>query len=87
MKIFVSHSTGFDYHQKLFQPIRNCDALSRFSVYLPHEVREKPQHTLQVIRTSGVVLAEVSYSLTGSGIELGWANSAGTCRISDHHNP
>lgn len=41
---------------------------------LPHEKSSTPNNMREIICTSDLVIAEVSFPSTGQGIELGWAN-------------
>ncbi len=74
MKIYVSHSTAFDYQTELYLPIREFSKTSLHEFYLPHEKSPEPQNTKSILQHSDLILAEVSYPSTGQGIELGWAN-------------
>ena len=73
MKIYVSHSTNFDYETELYEPFRVN--FSELDMFFPHEKDGKLLDTKQIIKESGLVLAEASYPSTGQGIELGWANT------------
>jgi len=73
-KIYVTHSTAFNYQQELYQPIRQCDFLQQYEFILPHEFNEQPFNSKDAINSCDLVVAEVSYPSTGQGIELGWAN-------------
>ncbi len=73
MKIYVSHSREFDFINKLYKPIRESILNRKHRFFLPHENAQEI-NTQDIIKGSGVVLAEVSYPSTGQGIELGWAN-------------
>lgn len=73
MKIFVSHSSGFDYENELYKPLRNSTINNNHEIFLPHE-DGRDVLTKDVIKKSDVVIAEVSFPSTGQGIELGWAN-------------
>jgi hypothetical protein len=79
MKIYVAHSTSFDYKSELYLPIRQSDLNSQHDFILPHESSNEPYDSNSLFTTAQVdlVLAEVSYPSTGLGIELGWADSAG----------
>ncbi len=74
MKIYVSHSSGFDFKTELYTPLK--ESFSEHDIFLPHEHGDEVIDTKEVIRSSDLVLAEVSYPSTGQGIELGWANDA-----------
>lgn len=74
MKIYVSHSTAFDYQYELYNPIREFTKNATHEFYLPHEKSHLPHDTKSVIKNSDLILAEVSFPSTGQGIELGWAN-------------
>jgi hypothetical protein len=79
MKIYIAHSTGCDYHNDLYHPIRQSDLNARHAFVLPHESSDEyfDSHTLFFNANIDLVVAEVSYASTGLGIELGWADSAG----------
>ncbi|MDB5258993.1 MAG: hypothetical protein JWO73_201 [Candidatus Taylorbacteria bacterium] len=44
--------------------------------FLPHEDGREANNK-QIITTSDLMIAEVSFSSTGQGIEMGWANLSG----------
>ncbi len=73
MKIYVSHSADFDYINELYKPLRGSKLNIEHSFFLPHE-HEKLIDTQDIIKSSYLILAEVSFPSTGQGIELGWAS-------------
>jgi hypothetical protein len=74
MKIYVSHSTSFDFKEELYKPIRSSDLNSIHEIILPHEDSNEQFKTLDLFKSGGckLIIAEVSYPSTGQGIELGW---------------
>lgn len=72
MKIYISHSTSFDYKKDLYSPIQQAFGSSH-DIYFPHETT-KVTNSKDIIKQSDIILAEVSYPSTGQGIELGWAD-------------
>jgi len=74
MKIYISHSTGFDYKNDLYKPLKEIIPSSR--LIFPHTKSHKPTFTKDIIakKECAFILAEVSYPSTGQGIELGWAS-------------
>lgn len=74
MKIYVGHSKGFNYQKDLYKPIRNSHLNTEHEIVFPHEKSDKPFNSKDFLKTCDVMIAEVSYSATGLGIELGWAN-------------
>ncbi len=74
MKIYVSHSTNFDYKKDLYKPLTNL--IPKSDLILPHEKSHRPTFTKDIIahKKCNFILAEVSYPSTGQGIELGWAS-------------
>lgn len=74
MKIYVSHSTKFDYNRELYQPLRASELNKKHEIVLPHE-GGKNINSKEVIKNSDLVLAEVSLPAMGQGIELGWADA------------
>lgn len=72
MKIYISHSTGFDYTKDLYDPIRQAFG-NTYDIYFPHEAVAVTD-SKDIIKNTDIVLAEVSYPSIGQGIELGWAD-------------
>lgn len=73
MKIYVAHSTNFDFEGKLYKPLRGSWLNNEHDFVLAHEVGAET-NTKEIISGCDLVLAEVSEPSTGEGIELGWAN-------------
>ena len=67
MKIYISHSKALNFKQDLYQPIRESYLNSEHEIILPHEVYEEAKDfiTKEIIKTSDVVIAEVSFPATG----------------------
>jgi len=84
MKIYVSHSTNFDYQTELYEPLR--ENFNELDIFLPHEKNGDTVDTKKNIKESELVLAEVSYPSTGQGIELGWANDSNVPIICIHRD-
>lgn len=74
MKIYISHSSKYDYISKIYNPIKSSDLIQSNTFFLPHE--DKVLNTKEIISNSDLVIAEVSLPTTGQGIELGWADYA-----------
>jgi len=73
MKIYLSHSSGYDYKAELYAPLKESLA-QEHDIFFPHDEHEDGVDSKDIIANSDIVLAEVSYPSTGQGIELGWAN-------------
>ena len=71
--IYIAHSRDFDYENLLYKPIRSNKNLPQDEIILPHEPGHDNNHTREFYANLDLVIAEVSYSATGLGIELGWA--------------
>lgn len=78
MKIYISHSSKYDYTKKLYNPIKNSNLVQSNTFYLPHEDKNKILNTRDVISNYDLVIAEVSLPATGQGIELAWADYSKT---------
>lgn len=76
MKIYVGHSKKMDYEDKLYNVIRSSKELCSFDFILPHE-EENAYKGREFYKTLDLFIAEVSFSGTGLGIELGWAYDDG----------
>lgn len=75
MNIYLSHSVNSSYLNDLYLPLKKSDLMTQHQIFFPHD-QEKAVNTKEIIAKSDLVLAEVSFSATGQGIELGWANAA-----------
>lgn len=73
MRIFVAHSSNYDFVNELYLPLRKSELNKKHDIFLPQE-KGREVITVDIIRNSDVVIAEVSYPSTGQGIELGWSN-------------
>ena len=85
MKIYVSHASSFDYRAELYAPLQAH--LTEHELFLPHEKTNDAIDTKEALKNSDLIVAEVSYTSTGQGIELGWANDADVPIVCIHrHN-
>jgi hypothetical protein len=74
MNIYVTHSSNFDYQKELYKPLRTSKINTIHHLTLPHERSSTPFNSKEYMKKCDLILAEVSYSATEQGIELGWAN-------------
>lgn len=74
MKIYVCHSSSFDYKRELYKPIRKSELNNQHEFILPHESSNQIFNSKNIIPLCDLIISEVSYPSTGMGIELGWAN-------------
>jgi hypothetical protein len=74
MKIYISHSTNFDFKKDLYQPLKDSNLNKNF--IFPHEknLKQNPLKKLFSSKKCKLIIAEISFPSTGQGIELGWAN-------------
>lgn len=82
MNIYVAHSSGFDYENELYRPLRESVLNGPHVFLFAHERAEA--HSKERIASCDLVLAEVSFPSTGMGIELGWAQSGGVPIVCIH---
>lgn len=75
MKIFVSHSTTFNYQEELYKPLRESELNTKHEIVFPYENGQEIA-IKDVIRECDLVVAEVSSPSFEQGVELGWANGA-----------
>jgi len=73
MKIFVAHSSNFDFKNELYKPLRESALNIKHEILLPQE-KGRETITKDIIKSIDVFIAETSYPSTGQGIELGWAD-------------
>ncbi|MDP4007390.1 MAG: hypothetical protein Q8P55_02230 [bacterium] len=73
MKIFVTHSSDYDFQNELYEPLKGSQLGKRSEIIFPHEDGSEVV-TKEVIKECDLIIAEVSRPSTGQGIELGWAD-------------
>ena len=76
MKIYISHSSNFDFKKELYELLKSSEFLSRHDLILPHEKTVLSTNSKEIINHCDLLIAEVSYPSIGLGIELGWAENA-----------
>lgn len=76
MKIFISHSSQYDYISKIYEPIENSIIYKNNEFIFPHEDKNKMINTKEIIESCDIMIADVSLPSTGQGIELAWADFA-----------
>lgn len=74
MKIFISHSSKFDFQKELYLPLMQADYYKEHEFIFPH-LQDIVKMTKEAIKNCDLVIADVSLPSTGLGIELGWAES------------
>ena len=82
MKIYLSHSTGFDFVSDLYKPIKTSSLVKEHEFFFPHD--EKEFNTRELLKGFDILIAEVSFPSTGQGIEIGWADSFGIPILAVH---
>lgn len=76
MKIYIAHSSGFDFENEFYGPLKDSDFAKNHELIFPH-AGEGVSNSKETIKAADVIIAEVSYPSTGEGIELGWADVFG----------
>lgn len=76
MKIYISHSSDYDYSQDLYLPIKSNKLSKKHTFYLPHDEVNAGVDARPFIKKCDLIIADVSYPSTGQGIELGWASDS-----------
>lgn len=74
MKIYVTHSTNYDFQKEFYEPLINSELYKIHEIILPHKDNTFT-NTKEIIKDSDLIISEVSYPSTGQGIELGWAEN------------
>ncbi|MDD2871536.1 MAG: hypothetical protein PHS49_06105 [Candidatus Gracilibacteria bacterium] len=78
MKIYVAYSSNGDYLNELYKAITNSFLNNKYSFYFPHiNTDEQFESKSFFEKDCDLVIADVSSSSIGTGIELGWANIFG----------
>lgn len=76
MKVYVAHSSDFDYVNKLYKPLRESRLNAVHDFFLPHE-KGQAEDTKELMKECDLLLADVSKPSTGEGIEIGRAEAIG----------
>ena len=71
--IYVSHSHKMNYEGELYRPLLNSKISDIYKLILPHSNEYDEVDTKDILINSDYLIAEVSYSGTGIGLELGRA--------------
>lgn len=71
MKVYVAHSTQFDFKKDLYSPLKEIENIE---FIFPHET-DAWLNSKKTIKECDLVIAETTIKSTGLGIELGWANA------------
>ena len=85
MKIYISHSSDYDYTNLIYNPIKSSWLMLHHDIFLPHD-QDTIIDSKEIIKQQDILIAEVSLPSTGQGIEIGWANSASVPIYSIHKN-
>lgn len=72
MKIYIGHSTDFDFKEELYIPIMNLKLNKKNEFIFPH-LTNKTFNSKDIIEQSDLFIAEVSRPSLGLGIEIGRA--------------
>lgn len=74
--IYVSHSTGYDFKNELYAPIRNSRLNRKYNLILPHEKSDELFSSKEFIKyETWAMIVEASYPKLGVGIEAGLAHA------------
>jgi len=73
MNIYLVNSTKFDYKKELYDPIKSSVLKDKHKIiFLPEDPWTFDSSNLIKNGEFDLIVAEVSYPSTDSGIELGW---------------
>lgn len=75
MKVYLAHSKKIDYVNELYNPIKEAFFLKVYDFIFPHEKSSESLNGFDFYKDIDIMVAEVSESGTGIGIELGFAYS------------
>jgi len=77
MNIYISHSSGYDYENDLYEPIKKSELSVTNHFFLPHEPENIDVDAVDELKHTDMLVAESSLPSTGQGIELAQAKAAG----------
>ena len=73
MKVYVAHSTSYDFRGELYDPIKCSELFKEHEIIFPHDDPNMMFFSRDLLKQIDLIVAECSYPSTGLGIELGWA--------------
>lgn len=73
LNIYVSHSSKMDYENEIYKPLLTSKIGRENNLILPHSLEYMDVDTKQILINCDILIAEVSISGIGIGIELGRA--------------
>lgn len=75
MKIYIAHSSSFNYQSDLYEPVERILG-SSYELIFPHSKSMSQFDSKELFKNKGceLIIAEVTLPSIGLGIELGWAN-------------
>ena len=76
MKILVAHASSYDYEGELYAPLKGSRLAQEHTIIFPHDAENVEIATTSHIPDTDLLIAEVSYPSTGSGIEIGLAQAS-----------
>jgi hypothetical protein len=74
MKIYIGHSTELNYREDLYSPLKQSALAEEHELVFPHDSDDFSNSREFLRDECDLVIAEVSKSSTGLGIELGWTS-------------
>ena len=74
VRIYVGHSSGFDFEEELYQPLKESTLMENHELAFPHNSERLFDSKRFLREEADLMVAEVSYASTGLGIELAWAD-------------
>ena len=79
MKIYLSHSSKYNYQNELYLPLKQSklNSLHEINYFLEDDTPENVKNSKQVIKESDLIIAEISIKSIAIGMELGWADAFG----------
>jgi len=72
MNIYIAHAKKSEFQKELYEPIRSSSLNNEHTFVLPHEISDQSFDSKAYFKNeANLLIAEVSNSATGLGIELG----------------
>jgi hypothetical protein len=75
MKIFIAHSSAYDFVNELYRPLKTSLLLAgEHELIFPMD-DGRPGNSRSEVQACGLLIAEVSLPSTGMGMEIGWVDA------------
>lgn len=77
VKIYLSHSTKYDYKKEFYEPLKQSilNKIHDINYFLQDDSPAKVKNSKEIIKDCDLIIADITFQSTAIGIEIGWADA------------